>query len=202
MVPMSHSREAAEMILDPYMDLLGGVFPAAWGRWEDFGETMPDLRLICCKRTRASMISDLAVTEARTVFAGKSPAVALHDGRKFLLIEIDSQLCLRLNKFRDGSRETSGISTYQRRAFDAQEPLTGMPEATNLVLGYELNGDETEMACAAITCRTDGRLNWEIEVPLPGETVAFNAPAPGPDVPRPQITSARLDRKKVEESGA
>jgi hypothetical protein len=199
---MPHSREAAEEILEPYMEALGGVFPAAWGRWEDFGESMPDLRMVCCKRTRASMISNLAVTEARAIFADKTPSVALHDRRKFLLVEFESQLCLRLNKFRDGSRETSGISTYQRRAFEAQEPLTGMPEATNLVMGYELNGDETELACAAITCRTNGRLNWEIEVPLPGGTVAFNVPAAGPDVPRPQITSARQDHKKVEESGA
>jgi hypothetical protein len=128
--------------------------------------------------------------------------VVLHDQRKFLLIEIDGQLCVRLNKFRDGGRETGGIHTQQRQAFDAQQPLTGMPEATNLVLGYELNADQTDIACTAITCRTHGKLNWEIPVPLPGEMIVLETPAPAVDVPRPQIASARQDQEKAEESGA
>jgi hypothetical protein len=203
MALMPHAQDTTEEILAPHMEALGGLFPAAWERWERFGEEMPDLRVVCCKRTRASMISNFAVTEARTAFASQSPSILLHDLRKFLLIEFDSQLCLRLKKFRAGGRQTSGIHTRQKRAFEAQEPLTGMPETTNLVLGYDLNAEETDIAAAAITCRTNGKLHWEIEVPLPGEIVPIEASTPRPDIPSPQITSTRTARADQRtESGA
>jgi hypothetical protein len=199
---VAHSREDAEDILGPHLEDLGIIFPAAWNGWESLGEKAPELRMLCGKRSRASLVSDFAVDKAGSVFAGRSPSVILRDGRKFLLLEFDSQLCVRLNKFRSGTRQMGGIHTRQRQAFAAQEPLTGMPESTNLVLGYDLNADETEIASVAITCSTNNSLNWEIDVPLPGETIAIDTHAPRPDVPSPQITSARPKDQDKAESGA
>jgi hypothetical protein len=198
-VGVPHSKDAAEAVLAAHMDALGTLFPTAWDQWEAFGEALPEQRMQCCVRTRASMISNFAATTARTVFEGKAPAVALHDGRKFLLIEFDSQLCVRLNKFLSGTRHMGGISTRQRQAFAAQEPLTGLPESTNLVLGYEVNRDGTQIASMAISCSTHGRLNWEIDVPLPGQAVVLAPPMPDSAPSAPTLISTRREREEAKD---
>ena len=180
------------------MEALGDLFPAAWRQWEAFGEKMPELRMKCCKRTRASMVSNFAVEEARIVFADMSPTAILHEARRFLLVEFDSQLCLRLKKFQEGTRRTSGINTRQRKAFAAQEPLTGMPEATNLVLGYEVDQDGTEIISTAITCKTLGKLHWEIPIALPGQAVPLEPRDRQTEIMEPEITSTRLDREEAQ----
>jgi hypothetical protein len=196
---MPHSQDAAEAILAPHMEALGALFPAAWDQWEKFGVAAPEQRMQCCVRTRASMISNFAATAARTTFDGMAPAVALYDGHKFLLIEFDSQLCVRLNKFLSGTRHMSGINTLQRQAFAGQEPLTGMPESTNLVLGYEVNPDGTQIASMAVSCSTHGKLNWEIEIPLPGQAVVLEQPTPDSGPSAPRLTSAWRKREEAKD---
>lgn len=196
---MPHSKHAAEVILTPHMDALGTLFPIAWDQWEEFGVKMPALRMQCCPRTRASMVSNFAATAARATFDGMAPTVALHDGHKFLLIEFDSQLCVRLNKFLSGTRHMSGISTLQRQAFGAQEPLTGMPESTNLVLGYEVNPDGTQIASMAVSCSTYGKLNWEIEIPLPGQAVVVEQPTSDSGPSAPSLTSTWREREEAKD---
>lgn len=198
---MPHSKDAAEDILAPHMEMLGALYPAAWRQWEEMGENMPGARIQFCKRTRATVIYDFASMAARTNFEAMGPDVTLHDAYGFLLVGFNSELYLRLKKFRDGTRRTSGIKTRQQKLFAAQEPLTGMPESTNLVLGYTVNGDGTEISSTAITCSTHGRLNWEIEIPLPGQAVVMEQPSWAPDPSEPQISSTLQDREEAEGIG-
>jgi len=199
---MPHSKDAASAILAPHMEALGGLFSAAWRQWEEFGEKVPDLRMQCCARTRASMVHDFAVSAARVAFGDKAPAVTLHDTHRVLLLDFDSQLSLRLNKFQDGTHLMGGIHTHQRQAFAAQEPLTGMPESTNLVLGYTVNADGTDIVATAITCSTRTRTNWVLEIGEPGETILFASPPLGPDPVGPSLTSALQPREEAERSNS
>ncbi len=194
------SRDVAETILEPYMPLFGEPFPAAWAKWKRFGEEYPDLRRHQTPRTRASAIHDWASERAETVLQGMAPDVTLHRVHGFLLIVVEGQLHIRLKKFRSGLR-TSGIATGQQQAFADQRPLSGMPEATNLVLGYELNVFQTEIARLAITCSIGERVRWAIEIPEPGGGVVVE-PAPQPQEPKsPSIRSTR-DREEGRETGS
>lgn len=201
LAPM-HSRDSAEAILGPHLPRLATLFPEAWDRWVQFGIDYPEYRIQFCKRTRATMLHDSAAAAARREFDGKGPDVTLHEAFGFLLIGFDSQLYVRLKKFRDTTRlQTSGIPTGQQQAFAAQEPLTGMPECTNLVLGYAPNSLGTELAQMAITCSTKGRLNWVLDVPIPesggGAVVVTPAPDRGPQ--GPSLTSTIRKKEKEDE---
>jgi hypothetical protein len=198
-VGMTHSKEAAEAILTPHLDTLGELFPAAWRQWEEMGEEAPGARMQFCRRTRATVLHNFASMTARASFDGMAPDVTLHDAHGFLLLGFDSQLYLRLKKFRGSTRRTSGIRTRQQQLFASQEPLIGMPESTNLVLGYSVNGDGTELASTAITCTEEGRLHWEIEIPLPGQALVIEQAAWGPDPSAPWLSSALQDGEANED---
>lgn len=200
---MHHSRDAAEQILQPHLPALARVFPEAWNRWVQFGEDYPDYRVQLCKRTRATMVHDTAAAAARREFGGMAPNVTLHESCGFLLIDFDSQLYMRLKKYRDANGlRTSGIPTGQQQAFEAQEALTGMPKCTNIVLGYVPNALGTQLAYTAITCSTKGRMNWILDVPIPdvgGGDVISTPPAPYLEPQGPSLTSTI--RKEKEDQG-
>jgi len=198
---MRHSKAAAEKILQPYMDALAGLFPAAWERWEKLGEALPEYRMNMCPRTRASMLHNFAATDAEAEFDGMAPDVTLHKKRGLLLVGFDSQLYLRFKKYRNANYATSGIATDQQQAFEAQQPLTGFQESTNIVLGYVLNPLANGIASMAVTCSTDGVVDWAIDVPIPAQAAVvdlqpkIDAPVSGADAAVPEISSTiREDR--------
>jgi len=201
---MPHSKQAAEAILEPYMDQLVEIFPTAWRRWEEFGKASPELRLQICPRTRASMVSNFATRAAEELFDDMSPGVILTDHPRFLLIIFDSKLHVRLKKFRSRSGQTSGIPTTQRRMFETQRPLTGFPESSNCVHGYVLKPDASYFAETAITCSDGNKLYWKIDIPLGGGsagTVVEHRPPPTGDSPEPGISSTFEDQDQAEEGG-
>jgi hypothetical protein len=199
---MPHSRQAAEEILDPHMGALSEVFPRAWDSWEQFGAAAPELRLQVCTRTRATMLNNFAAHAAEDVFAG-TPGVVLTDQPKFLLIVFDSELHVRLKKYRGRSCQTSGIPTKQRKLFETQQPLTNFPDATNCVHGYVLKPDASGFAETAITCKTGTHLHWKIDIPLGGEGgVLLDRPeTPSGPLPEPGISSTIEDQDQAEEGG-
>jgi hypothetical protein len=193
-----HSRDAAEEILGPYMDLLAEPFPAAWKRWADLGEEWPDVRRHLSPRARAGMVHDWAAARARLIFADLEPDVRLHEAHGFLLLGFHDQLYLRLKKFQNQRLLTSGIQTQQQMTFAGQQPLVGFPSSTNLVLGYQLNEFQTDIGRMAITCTTFSRRHWLIDVPLPGQAVVTEHPIlpaePGPTQPSIRPKDDREER--------
>jgi hypothetical protein len=199
---MPHSEEEAKAILDPYMDQLGRIFPTAWEKWEAYGEAAPELRLDTCPRTKASMLNNFAAKAAEAVFADRGPEVVLTTKPRFLLMVFHSELHLRLKKYRGSTLRTSGIETGQQQMFEAQQPLPGMPEATNLVHGYVLKNDGSGIAETAIRCATGKVVHWKINVPLLGEAVVLDHKKAATSEPaEPGISSKIVDGKRTEEGG-
>ncbi len=196
-----HSREAAQEILGPYMNLLAEPFPAAWKRWVDLGEEWPEVRRHLSPRARASMVYDWAASRARLIFSPLTPEVRLHEAYGFLLISFHDQIYLRLKKFQNKRLLTSGIHTQQQMTFAGQQPLDGFPPSTNLVLGYQLNAFQTEIGRMAITCTTFNRRHWLIDVPMPGEAVVTERPV-APEGPVPPSIRSTDDREERGETGS
>jgi hypothetical protein len=199
---MPHSKQDAQEILDPHMAKLSEIFPAAWDRWEEFGETAPELRLEVCSRTRSSMLSNFATNAAVKIFGGMGPEVVLTDQPGFLLMIFQSKLYVRLKKYRGGgSYQTHSIPTDQQKLYDAQQPLPGFPEASNCVHGYVLKADNSYYRETTIRCSTGKRLHWTINVPLleqPGTVEQL--PASGGDIVPPDLNST-IKEDKAEEGG-
>ncbi len=200
---MPHSEEVAAEILDPYMDHFGRIFPTAWDGWERFGRTNPDLRLQLTKSARAMLLNNFAASAAEEIFAGMGPEIVLTDKPGFLLIVVESQLHVRLKKYRSRDGQTSGIPTDQREFFEAQQPICAFPEATNCVHGYVLKGDASGYAETMITCKTKKVMHWSIPVPMvaAGANVT-ELPTSIPDsgeVAEPGIKSTMLEEEAEEE---
>jgi len=199
---MPHSKQAAEEILDPHMDKLAEIFPAAWERWEEFGKAAPEVRLEVCPRTRSSMLSNFATNAAEKVFAGRGPEVVLTDQPGFLLMIFESKLHVRLKKYRSGGTyQAYGIPTEQQQLYEAQQPLTGFPEASNCVHGYILKTDNSYYRETTIRCATGKRLHWTIDVPLLEQRgTVEQLPASSADIVPPDLSST-IKEKKAEEGG-
>ena len=199
---MPHSEDAAGAILRPHMDKLGGIFPSAWDRWEEFGESAPELRMQICPRTRASMLNNFAAKAAEAAFADMGPEVVLTDQPGFLLMIFESELHVRLKKYRGRTCRTSGILTGQRKLYEGQQPLRGFPRATNCVHGYVLKPDVSGYSETAIKCSTGKTLHWKLNVPLIEQgTVLEHRPAPTADVAEPGISSTLKDDDRAENGG-
>lgn len=164
---MPHSEAEADQILEPYKRLFGQIFPVAWEGWERFGESNPDLRLMVNATTRANMLNNFGASAAQEIFADLGPEIVLTDRPGFLLIIVESKLHVRLKKYRGRTCQTSGIPTKQQQEFELQQPtISGFPEASNCVLGYNLKSDASYFAETSISCKTKKRLHWKIDVPM------------------------------------
>ena len=109
---------------------------------------------------------------------------------------------MRLKKFRGATLQTCGIPTRQRRLFADQQPLTGFPESTNLVLGYTVNDFGTGIDRMAITCSTRATLNWVLDVPFPGEGTVIDYPQPQIGPVEPSIRSTQPNREDASKSAS
>lgn len=188
-----HTRDEASKILDTHMSLLGEPFTVAWGRWLELQELAPELQRHLTPRARANVVYDAAAARATTIFSGMAPDVTVHDAHGFLLLVFEGQLHLRLKKFRNGGLTTSGIPTQQQLDFAAQQPLPGMPKATNVVLGYQLDAFQTRIERMAITCSTLGKRHWLLDVPQPGGAVV--QPIKPEGITPPTIRSKREEEE-------
>jgi hypothetical protein len=201
---MPHSQPAAEDLLNPHIDKWAEIYPRAWKSWERFGESIPDLRMQICPRTRATMLNNFAVHAAEELFADMGPEIVLTDQPGFLLIVVNSELHVRLKKYRGRSNSTSGIPTEQRKMFETQQPILGFPEASNCVHGYMLKPDASGFVASAITCKTGKELHWRIDVPLGSQGqggIVVERPAPSAPTPEPGISSTILDPERAKEGG-
>jgi len=196
-----HTQEEAAEILEPFIDPLAELWPAAWGRWTRLGEDYPEAHVHLSARARASLLYDWAAARARTLFSGQEPSVRFEEAYGFLLICIEDHLYLRLKKFRNGTLTSCGIPTRQNRLFAAQEPLPGMPKATNLVLGYQLDPFQTGIERVAVSCSLFNRVMWSLDLPAPGGAVVIKHPA-APQGPLPPSIRSKRGQEEQRNEGS
>lgn len=148
------------------------------------------------------MINDFAASAAEGIFADMGPEVVLTDQPKFLLVIFNSELHVRLKKYRGRTCQTSGIPTGQRELYEEQETLPGFPEASNCVHGYVLKTDGSGYAETAIKCSTGKTLHWKIDVPqIERGAVVEDLRAPTSDSPEPGISSTIEEQDRAENGG-
>ena len=180
------SATEAKAILDPYLRAISGCLYGAWKAWKE--ETR--LPTIISPRSRANLVYDFVVTEARMALSGVE-GLSLSEDRGFLLLNVEGLLLLRFKKLRSDLR-SSGIPTGQQLKFAHQQlGLAGMPPMTNLVAGYLLNGLQTKILRATITCSVGSRIIWVLDLPEPGAARILPI-LPAADAPRaPRVQSTK-----------
>jgi hypothetical protein len=177
---MIRSRQDAERDLaERKLGLLNSIREAL----REYVRDHASLRHRYSKRTQASIIHDLMVSQIKATFDGK-PGVAWHVKNNAFEINFDDKYKFRLKKF--GPRLlTRNIPTQAVIAFEEQEQmdLPTLPSPTNVHLGYKLNDIEIATSPIWITCPGGWRLTswaWELtaeEVAAPVLPVVPEQPA-------------------------
>lgn len=155
---ISHSE--AEAILQPYKKTLYDCVALAGETY--WSPQLNHIRHNFSPRTRANIIHDLMVANARSMFDGIEGICFLEFGGIFL-IEIDNKIVLRFKKLNEDKR-SSNIPTLQAVNFLEQLDLPGIPSHTRLIVGYELNNLHTEIATVTITCPNGEKNEWYFEI--------------------------------------
>ncbi|HMJ03462.1 MAG TPA: hypothetical protein VK506_11000, partial [Conexibacter sp.] len=119
----------------------------------------------------ASAIIDLAQAHAQVVF-GSRTGYETRRVRDLLVVEAHKQVVVRFRKFADsrGFRFNRN-DTDQTKDWEAQRPLDGFPELTNLDAGYRLDEFERDVKEAHLVCTKDNRRMWNLPLPARGEVI-------------------------------
>jgi hypothetical protein len=122
-------------------------------------------------RTKASAIIDLAQAHALAVF-GSRAGYRTRRVRDLLVVEAHDQVAVRFGKFADRTGfRFSRNDTRQTKDWEAQRPLDGFPQVTNLYAGYRLDEFEREIQEADLVCMKDDRHMWHLPLPARGEVI-------------------------------
>lgn len=168
---------------------------AVEGGWSDFLGDHSALRHGYEKRTQANLVHDY-VTQRLTTLFSEHPDWTPRRIRKhrLFLLDFKNDFSMKVKKL-DRSRRSRNVVTQMVLNFmhQAQAHLPGFAGPTSLVLGYQLNAAETEIAAIWITCPDGSRHHWEWELPrladvleMPSLGKAKEAAAPGKIV-RPKV---------------
>lgn len=157
------SQFEAEAILEPYRLMIWESITSAWVDYELHYE---HVRHLHTSRTRANIIHDHIVFNARKIFDGIE-GICLHDINGLFLVEIQEKVLLRFKKL-DEEKRCHNIQTQQTVDFFGQMELPYMPpHAIRLIAGYELNSLQTEIKAISITCPNGSNNAWYFEVESP-----------------------------------
>jgi hypothetical protein len=164
------SRSQVIEIIDPHMERLFNIGAIPLERWKS--DEYPN-RALHIPRTRANVLYDLMVIQARIEFRGIRGAVMIDTRDGVTLLEIDQKILLRFKKLDDDSLP-SNYPTVRARDYDMGEDLPGIPSSPQrLTLGYRLNQLQTEIKDVLISNSMGGRLLYDIilEEPKGGITI-------------------------------
>lgn len=155
--PMERA-EAAE-ILAPYAADLARPWRSAWKMW---AQLPPAAKIAFAPRTRANVLYDYAIAEAKSVF-GNRIDVSLTEDPGFLHLTVGDRLGLRFKKV-DSDLATSGISTQQYTRWRRQMSIPGLEPLTNVTIGYQVSA-LGQLADVVFVCSIGTTPYWAIRAP-------------------------------------
>lgn len=193
------AQAEAESILQPHLPRLTRAFHAGADHWRTVGAQLPTIARDVSRRGRSNLLYDFITAELEREFAGVA-SVQVRRSHGFLTVTFGTELVIRVKKFRDNRMyDTHGVATRQRRRWEQQLPLSGLPAAaTAAVAGYLPDALGQGFAGMRVACRNGRFLEWAVEIP-PAPPAAASPlqvpPAPGP-IPSPVIRSTESARTR------
>jgi len=188
------SQDEVENLLDPLTDIFRECMDAAW---ETYRTKYAEFSVIHHPRTRANIVYDHIIANLRTRL-DRVGGVRFVEQRGLIALLVEGQLLLKFKKLTKG-RLSRNIPTRQSRTFALQLPLPGLPGAlANLVVGYQLNELQTDIAGIHVTCPTLDSLAWGFEIPRsPGADVVSMPVEPADAGPQELPFTIKQDTAKA-----
>lgn len=144
-------------------------------------------------RTRANILYDLMVNQARIEFRGIRGTEIIDPPSGIVLLEIDGRVVIRFKKLDDESLPRN-YPTAAAKDWDIGEDLPGIPSSPQrLMLGYRLNRLQTGVRDVLIANTLAGRLLYDIILDEPDEGIIV-LPESGSGSP-PSSGGQRIQRR-------
>ena len=145
------SRDQALEVLTPHAERLYRIGAVPWERWQS---EYPN-QVLHTPRTRANVLYDLMVNQARTEFRGIRGTEIVDPPNGVVLLDIDQRVLIRFKKLDDESLPRN-YPTDAAKDWDIGEDLPGIPSSPQrLTLGYRLN--RLQLRFEMSWCRTRWR---------------------------------------------
>lgn len=177
---MALTHSEAYSILESYLPFF---HECIIGAWKDFCKWSPYSPHLITPRTRANIMHDFMTARARNKVNG-TYGIRVHESGGLFLLIIEDKINIKFKKLNEDKRP-SNIPTQQSLYFMEQMELPGIPFATNLVVGYELNKLQTDISAVSIICPLGIKNDWffDIDGEIPSDEIeVIEIPIP-PTIP-------------------
>jgi len=156
--------------------------------WDRSLALSPDIHVDLSPRSKASIVHDFIVAEARKLFSD-DPEIQMKVLRGLFILDF-GKVQLRFKKLNKQLRPQS-IPTNQTRAFMIQGDLPGIPLATKVIAGYKLDDFQKNIQCIAVICPYGQQCAWYFELEKPkGEVLSIQ------DYLEPDETTVQASAKR------
>lgn len=155
----SMTEEDGRARMEAFEELFIECVKDGWQRWRDMGDNDPTIRYDLGNRSRASIVNDFICREIRRRFADV-PGTNQLRVHGINVLDLGNGTVTRVKKV-DSQYRSSNINTRHNKHYMLQLILPDLPpEATRLIVGYQLNELETEIKDIVVTCPDGQRVLW------------------------------------------
>ncbi|MBL9004709.1 MAG: hypothetical protein JNJ46_10700 [Myxococcales bacterium] len=170
---MLYTKDQVAEIVAPHVHNLRECVNGGWCQYRR--DYSAELRKVHSARARASVVHDHIVqTAVRNLEGVPGIRVPLYHSGRPLLIEIDKKLTVRFKKL-DNERRPRNIMTRQQRGLLAQATLPHIEGTMHLVVGYELDQLQQNIAHISLLCPHPTRLSPLWDLPLDDRLNGFDS---------------------------
>jgi hypothetical protein len=149
----------AHSVLEPYLPIFQECYQTALAAWINLVSTDPYSAALK-GRTMSNYINDVVCHEVTKQVIHDTNVRVLPDGRFYQLLVAD-QILLRFKKVGEDGR-AGNVQTKYQEDYNSQLPMSDIPEATRLVVGYQLDEQSLAIKDLLITCPLNDEILWTL----------------------------------------
>lgn len=184
-------------ILEPHFNSIWRIVTGAWG---DYNEHYKEMKHKYTPTCRANIIHSHMVDNAKKEFEGvKGVKPMVIDG--LFILSIENKLVVRFKKL-DDDMKSRNYPTNRQIDYLAQMDIPGIPLATRLEAGYQLNELQTGYKSVLITCPQGSKIAWYLEVQEPPATNIHELPMRPVDPDKPSRIAVKEGERKEAKKNA
>lgn len=176
---IEHSKEEAELLIDPHIEAIRSCVLESWDRWR----ASDHARHLHWKPVMGNDMCNYFLEIATHRFYNAGSGVYVQTEGSYVGLYVESALYLR---FKKGNRRlrTSNVQTKSAKAFlDKSQSIQALEGLTRLELVYVPTRDALDIERVMLVCKDKGRIAWTIDLLAraePEQNIIEMPPQPAP----------------------
>lgn len=174
-----HSKEEAELLIDPHIEAIRSCVLESWDRWR----ASDHARHLHWKTVLGNAMCNYLLEIATHRFYNAGGGVYVQTEGSYVGLYVESALYLRFKKGKRSLR-TSNVQTKSAKAFlDKSQSIEALEGLTRLELVYVPTRDALDIERIMLVCKDKGRIAWTIDLLAraePEQNIIEMPPQPAP----------------------